>query len=226
MSLESTCSNITTLISNYSDNKIDEITDISNNHRDNMYVNEDILNDKIILEKNLINCINVNKHNNEIFNIQIEEANNMINTLILKNEMLPKQINIINNNIDNKSNINNLKLKELNLLKSSLSYRTNEFNKSFDLYRKYLGLDFVVLDNKLYFQFTKLDSLYPNKVFTFAVYVNENELYQVENCEPMIENLSTLVDVLNNTNDFSKFVRLMRKEFVKMTNQIEGVAKA
>ena len=42
----------------------------------------------------------------------------------------------------------------------------------------------------------------------------------------MIEYLSTLLDVLNNTNEFSIFVRLMRKEFVKMTNQIEGVAKA
>lgn len=38
----------------------------------------------------------------------------------------------------------------------------------------------------------------------------------VERCEPMVPDVGDLIDALNSSNDFSAFVRKMRREFKKL----------
>lgn len=82
------------------------------------------------------------------------------------------------------------------------------------------------LDNSLRFCFTKIDPTNPARRFIFSVYVDDNDMYKgmcfkshfcntllVLECNPRIDDLVTLVDKLNTTNNFSAFVQSIRKQF-------------
>ena len=92
--------------------------------------------------------------------------------------------------------------------------RLNELQRGCDTYRNMLGLDFDrVGDERLQLIFTQIDERNPKRVFTFQVFVDPNDHYHIERCEPMVPNVEHLVDALNTSNDFSAFVRKMRREF-------------
>jgi len=81
---------------------------------------------------------------------------------------------------------------------------------------KYLGLDFEKAEgNKLRFTFTQLDAGEPSRTFFFQLKVNDDEVYEVDNCQPAIptSTLMRMTDGLNQTDDLSAFVRGMRNAF-------------
>ena len=45
------------------------------------------------------------------------------------------------------------------------------------------------------------------------VFVDGGDKYHVESCEPPLQGLDELVGALNTNNDFSTFVRQLRKKF-------------
>ena len=47
------------------------------------------------------------------------------------------------------------------------------------------------------------------------VFVDGSDKYHVERCEPTVPAMAQLLETLNTANDFSAFVRSMRKEFKK-----------
>ncbi|KAJ1482187.1 chromosome segregation protein Spc25-domain-containing protein [Baffinella frigidus] len=59
----------------------------------------------------------------------------------------------------------------------------------------------------------KIDPANPGKQFRFSIRLNEDESYNVKDCEPMVENLEELVEELNASNSLSLFVRSVRKEW-------------
>lgn len=87
------------------------------------------------------------------------------------------------------------------------------------LYYNKLGLDFERAGNRLRFNFTQVDHDDPKRGFSFALDVNENDIYEVDECNPPLRasTITSLIDALNtsgNTNpDFSTFVRGMRNAF-------------
>ena len=54
------------------------------------------------------------------------------------------------------------------------------------------------------------------RAFTFYVYVDSSDRYHVVKCEPEVHDVQSLVDALNTSNDFSAFVRNMRKRFQQL----------
>ncbi|KAK9862023.1 hypothetical protein WJX84_006991 [Apatococcus fuscideae] len=48
-----------------------------------------------------------------------------------------------------------------------------------------------------------------------GVSIDEQELYQVTSCKPPLDNLSESLDVLNQSKDFSAFVRAVRRQFCR-----------
>lgn len=71
----------------------------------------------------------------------------------------------------------------------------------------------IAADEKLRVTFTNIDPQAPTRAFTFQVYVDTSDRYHVNNCEPAVSDVQILVDTLNSSNDFSAFVRSMRKSF-------------
>ena len=89
-----------------------------------------------------------------------------------------------------------------------------ELDKGCTLYRTRLGLVFErVGEERLRLTFTNIDPADPMRPFSFQVFVDGGDQYHVESCEPPLPALDELVDALNADNDFSAFVRSMRKRF-------------
>ena len=86
-----------------------------------------------------------------------------------------------------------------------------------------LGVKFVKgNDLRLRCDFTQIDPSNPDRVFCFDLNINEEEEYEVEDCDPFL-NASTvlkLVQDLNETNSWSNFVVGMREAF-KASIQME-----
>jgi len=83
---------------------------------------------------------------------------------------------------------------------------------------KYLGLDFEKAENeRLRFSFTQIDEQDPNRQFSFLLYANDFDNYEVEGCTPPIrgKELRSLTDRLNQTDDLASFVRNIRKAFLE-----------
>jgi hypothetical protein len=70
-------------------------------------------------------------------------------------------------------------------------------------------------NNKLRLIFTQLDSSQPSKEFSFAVHIDEGDRYMVEECQPPLDAalVDGLVKQVNANNDFSAFVKGMRRAF-------------
>ncbi|KAG7355813.1 chromosome segregation protein Spc25 [Nitzschia inconspicua] len=85
---------------------------------------------------------------------------------------------------------------------------------------KMLGLDFVRTDRdgRLRFCFTKLDSNDPSREFSFLLIVDDQDKFDIVECQPAIE-ATELVDILtelNRTEDMSALTRRMRRVFKDM----------
>ena len=93
-------------------------------------------------------------------------------------------------------------------------WRVDELAKGAALYKK-LGLDFERVENdQLRLCFTQIDSRAPAREFSLQVRVDANDVYHVTRVEPSVgEALPRLVEELNASNDFSRFVRSMRAQF-------------
>jgi hypothetical protein len=58
-----------------------------------------------------------------------------------------------------------------------------------------------------------IDPSKPEREFSFVVHIDDNELYHIRDVRPPVSGLELLVAQLNDSNDFSGFVRSMRKRF-------------
>ena len=82
------------------------------------------------------------------------------------------------------------------------------------LFYEQLGLSFKrVADNFLRLTFTQIDAAAPSREFTFVIHVGADSIYTVETCDPPVPQLRDLLKSLNGSNDFSAFVRGMRRAF-------------
>ncbi|KAL1515932.1 hypothetical protein AB1Y20_002546 [Prymnesium parvum] len=99
----------------------------------------------------------------------------------------------------------------------SKNLKLDELQKGSKLYSARLGLAFEQMGGeRLRLIFTDLDQHAPSRQFSFHVFVDGNDKYHIEQCNPAVPALDQLLDALNEANNFSSFVRAMRKEFKKM----------
>ena len=87
------------------------------------------------------------------------------------------------------------------------------------LYKK-LGLRFErsggSVSSNLKLVFTMIDEKDPLREFAFVVRVDAEDKYHLVKCSPSLSQTTELVQLLNQTNDFSAFVRRMRVLFVNL----------
>ena len=56
-------------------------------------------------------------------------------------------------------------------------------------------------------------SFFTSDSIAFQVFVDQGDKYHVESCEPPVAGMESLIEALNTNNDFSAFVRAMRRRF-------------
>ena len=103
----------------------------------------------------------------------------------------------------------------------------NDFARGLDAYKR-LGLTFEnvagaggVESNNIRCVFTLVDAAAPARRFCFDVHVSPaDDSYAVSACEPAVPALARLVEQLNATNDFARFVQQMRREFRALTTGV------
>jgi len=97
---------------------------------------------------------------------------------------------------------------------ASKEQKLSELDRGCALYRTRLGLAFErVGDERLRLTFTNIDPADPMRSFAFQVFVDGGDKYHVESCEPLVQGMDELLGTLNRDNDFSAFVRSMRRRF-------------
>ena len=62
--------------------------------------------------------------------------------------------------------------------------------------------------------FTQIDRSDPEKEYSVAIVVNDDDVYRVTSCVPDVDDMDELVSELNATNNFSRFVQKVRCSFV------------
>mmetsp|Transcript_48850 Transcript_48850/g.104278 ORF Transcript_48850/g.104278 Transcript_48850/m.104278 type:complete len:233 (-) Transcript_48850:403-1101(-) len=93
-----------------------------------------------------------------------------------------------------------------------------ELDKGCSTYQRLLALEFERMgEERLRLIFTNVDERAPSRAFSFQVFVDGADQYHINQCEPRLEKLPELTHALNQSNDFSAFVRAMRREFKRST---------
>jgi hypothetical protein len=121
---------------------------------------------------------------------------------------------------------------EYNNLQSRLEQSLNDLTHGVKLYSQTLGLDFhKTQDDAMSFVFTQIDAQAPTKQFSFTMFVDDADSYNLVNIEPasilntnmhvggQIQSVHSLarfyVQQLNEDNNIGRFVVKMRQLFVK-----------
>ncbi|KAK3749911.1 hypothetical protein QZH41_017367 [Actinostola sp. cb2023] len=122
--------------------------------------------------------------------------------------------------------------KDIQAKEEATNYKLQQFVKGTQFFENRLGLSFKKIDEdfclcqtvsyhpnySLQFVFKFIDPNDWEKAFFFSVSVGEDKCYTVKDCNPPVEGLATMVQELNEKENFSKFVINMRKKFKETTS--------
>ncbi|RYG49353.1 hypothetical protein EON67_06770 [archaeon] len=98
---------------------------------------------------------------------------------------------------------------------SEVRFQMQELTKGVSYYKR-LGLTFQTIEHdRVRLVFTLIDPTAVDKPFFFDIRLASNEAFEVLEVQPPVSGLSALVAELNETNNFSRFVQLMRQKFVE-----------
>ncbi|ORX91388.1 hypothetical protein K493DRAFT_339411 [Basidiobolus meristosporus CBS 931.73] len=125
-----------------------------------------------------------------------------------KEEKILQQISLVREEIRKKREERALQVKAL---KSQQVLNEPELN----FYEDKLALNIIGdEEDRITFLFTNIDAKLPAREFKFTVDVSQRT-YKVPVCQPMVPQLGSLLQSLNESRDFYSFVKKMRQEFVK-----------
>mmetsp|Transcript_18293 Transcript_18293/g.37896 ORF Transcript_18293/g.37896 Transcript_18293/m.37896 type:complete len:237 (-) Transcript_18293:51-761(-) len=144
-------------------------------------------------------------------------------------QMLPEEVGRIRDEVSLKEDLLKQRKSETRHGAAAKQDRLGKLQRLAETYGQRLGLHFkhsagdqeespAVSDNgdsgnALRIGFTQIDRRNPDKTFWFDVRIREDDTYTIQQVVPQVEGLQELEQELNADNDFSKFVRKMRKKF-------------
>lgn len=183
------------------------------------------------------------ENNDEDHNDEAYSENNALKKTSLEEQSAKVQIEIIKLNTERENRgkrVQDIGLEEskqrIRAMDAAALKRTAEESKKTTIddltrgivnYNK-LGLKFTQTgrDAELHFFFTQLDPGDPLRTFSFVLRVNDDEKYDVYNCEPNIDSneLAEILEELNGSEreDMSMLARRMRRAFKKSVRVLES----
>lgn len=138
-----------------------------------------------------------------------------ISTANARIQLLEKQINDQRERRDEYASIISQQQLVLNALEEKSEDDLLEMKNINDLimwYRRVLGLSIEGGAAGVKYAFSNINEKNMNDQYTFTVKL-DGDTYSLVNCDPDVEDISTLMKDLNKTNDLFEFVRIMREKF-------------
>ncbi|CAH3177544.1 unnamed protein product [Porites lobata] len=145
----------------------------------------------------------------EVANLESElrELQITAERLVQRREQTEKNLEGIEHRLKKRKN-------EITSKEQSSSFKIKQFTKGTEFFKERLGLAFKKVDeDNLQFVFKFIDPNDEEKPFVFTVSITNQGTYSVKNCMPEVKELDEMVQQLNSTNNFSKFVVSMRRRF-------------
>jgi len=137
--------------------------------------------------------------------------------------LLPEEVNRLKDEVSLKVDLLQRRKDEASMAHSKTETKLQSLQKLSNLYGEKLGLHFVHTnsasgdasdnDNALRIGFTQIDRRNPEKKFWFDVRIMSDDTYSVQDVSPQVNGVKDLEKELNADQDFSKFVRKMRRKF-------------
>ncbi|KAK9823360.1 hypothetical protein WJX72_002198 [[Myrmecia] bisecta] len=132
---------------------------------------------------------------------------------------LPKQISKLQEALAHETN--KLSHREAAIADETLvkEKKLEALRQAVQVYRCRLGLEFKHTNDsqeELQLVFTQIDRQHTEREFMFAVRVMDENQYEVTKCNPEVDALPALLQRLNESKNFSKFVRGMRRHFQQL----------
>uniref|UniRef100_A0A7S1G7N0 Kinetochore protein SPC25 n=1 Tax=Bicosoecida sp. CB-2014 TaxID=1486930 RepID=A0A7S1G7N0_9STRA len=144
---------------------------------------------------------------------QTSAVQDELDLLKLDRDALPTEIEALHTATEAAEAERELVEKSVASKRAEATYAVDELTKGVAFYKR-LGLDFDGLgEDVLRLTFTQIDPAAPDREFTFTVNVTDDNVYVVRDVSPPVAGVEEMCEELNETNDFSFFVRRMRREF-------------
>lgn len=152
---------------------------------------------------------------------RLAELDQHVSTLaVTATQTLPQQVQNLAESNAVRAASNRALEKDVATLTSIHTREVDAVTRGVATFRDRLGVAFSVLDGKLQIAYTFISRAEPSKPYTIAIFVDENREYQLHACAPHVDGMQALIDELNRTNNFARFIGQARKQFV----QIEAAA--
>jgi hypothetical protein len=129
--------------------------------------------------------------------------------------LLPNQLANLEKNLAATEASNASLAKDVRTLTSIHAREIDAVTRGVQMFRDRLGVSFQVADGKLQISFAYINRAEPQKQAMIAIYVDENKEYQMHACTPALPTSQQLVDDLNKSNNFARFIGQVRKQFVQ-----------
>ena len=150
---------------------------------------------------------------------QTAELDRQVTALELSaSTLLPQQIEKLAQKLSKAETDNSNLSKEVDKLTTLHQREIDAVTRGVQMFRDRLGVAFQVADGKLQIVYTLIDRKDASRPFTIAIFVDENKEYQLHACQPELPAIQGLVDSLNSTNNFAKFIVDVRKSFAQSVN--------
>lgn len=154
--------------------------------------------------------------------LQLQEQSNFIQDLLSrKKETLLKLQSCEKEEDKENARLNHAQV-ELESLHKKIDASINKLSQGMSKF-SFLGLEFQRSRGEcMDFIFTQIDPRDHNRSFTFTMFVDSNDVYNLVSTSPLVEPqyCDAVLKQLNNDNDIKKFVIAMRKAFVRIAVKI------
>jgi chromosome segregation ATPase len=150
-------------------------------------------------------------------NKEAQELNQKLNLAKKSSTLLPEELRRLKDEVNLKRDLLQQRQAESQQENEGKQSKLSSLQALASFYGEKLGLNFQHSNdqetNALRIGFTQIDRRNTDKNFWFDVRIMEDETYAIQQVVPEISGLKELEDELNADNDFSKFVRNIRKKF-------------
>ena len=143
----------------------------------------------------------------------VEDLNHQLKELQIRKEEVMREAEENKENVGNFDALNSKKSQEIALKEKSVGTTMDKFQKGVEFFESNLGLRFENMEDELLkLAFTCICDERPGDEFVVVMKVVER-VYEVRECRPQVPDIDRMLDELNETNNFCKFLCQLRKQF-------------
>lgn len=146
-------------------------------------------------------------------NAQIQDLEAELQKVQAEQDTLPGLIAEVSSELESETSMAEARGRSVDAKETSAKKTLRGVQTVLEMYRDRLALEFENSEgDTMNIIFTKLDPVDASRRFVLKIRVDD-DTYEALDCVPPLQDLQDLVDELNSNDNFSKFIRSLRKAF-------------